>query len=147
MGALQLQGSSRAGGCIRVRAACPGAHPEWGLSMCRRCFPRSQAALGSWLLALGPSATWAGGAGHALVPLGKVSLAWLRVLTQPCWEAQGSAGSSSPLSSPFSGGRAPATERGGEAPDITVSQTRNRRWPSRVASPSVTSSALPGDRR
>lgn len=58
-----------------VRAACPGAHTEWGLSVC-------WAALGSWLPAFGLSATRL--ELEALVPLGKVSLDWLTVLTQLC---------------------------------------------------------------
>lgn len=80
----------------------------------------------------GAAPCWAGtGLGcEALFPLGKVSLAWLAVLTQLSGRPWARLAPPPGPQPPSLVERAPAVEGGGEAPGHTIPKTRNRHWPS-----------------
>lgn len=87
---------------------------------------------GAGRLPLGPAPCWAGtGLGcEALVPLGKVSVAWLAVLTQLSGRPWAWLAPPPGPQPPSLVDRAPAVEGGRGGPGHTIPKTRNRHWPS-----------------
>ena len=87
---------------------------------------------GAGRLPPGPAPCWAGtGLGcEALVPLGKVSLAWLAVLTQLSGRPWARLAPPPGPQPPSRVDSAPAVEGVGEGLGHTIPKTRNRHWPS-----------------